>query len=119
MENHVKSLGLLNILAGLFGALGGVFFFGFFAGPGAVAAYGPLIGNMITGLMFLMVLLTVPAVILGVGLVHFRPWSRTVGTVISIFELLCFPVGTLLGIYGLWVLMSDETDLLFSPRFTK
>jgi len=38
-------------------------------------------------------------------------------TRIAIVELLNFPLGTVLGVYALWVLLSPETDPLFSPRF--
>jgi hypothetical protein len=117
LESHVKVLGLLNILVGGFGGLAATIFFLLFAGPSAAAAYGPLVGFAVTGWMLLMLLLTVPAIVLGIGLLNLRPWARSIGTVIAILEILNFPLGTLIGIYALWVLLSPETDPLFSPRF--
>lgn len=117
MEAHVKTLGLLTILMGGFGGLAGLIFFGLFAGPSAAAAYGPVIGYVVTGWMLLMLILAIPAILIGIGLLSFRPWARSVGTVVAILELLNFPLGTLLGVYALWVLMSAEADPLFSPRF--
>ncbi len=117
MESHVKFLALLNILVGGFGGLAATIFFLLFAGPTTVSSYGPLIGFVITGWMWLMLLLAVPAIVLGIGLLNFRPWTRSIGTVIAILEILNFPLGTAIGIYALWVLMSPETDPLFSPRF--
>jgi hypothetical protein len=67
--------------------------------------------------MTLLLILMVPTIALGVGLLNYRVWARSIGTVIAIIELLNFPLGTVLGVYALWVLMSPETDPLFSPRF--
>jgi len=117
LENHIKVLGLLFILAGGFGGIASLVFFFLFAGPASVSAYGPLIGFMVTGWMWLLLILAVPAIVLGIGLLYMRPWSRSIGTVIAILEWMNFPIGTGIGIYALWVLMSADTDPLFSPRF--
>lgn len=116
MESHVKFLGLMHILVGAFGGLASFVFFGLFAGPATVAAYGPLISYTITGWMALLLILMIPTIALGIGLLNYRPWARSIGTVIAILELLNFPIGTVLGVYALWVLLSPETDPLFSPR---
>ena len=117
MDSHVRILGVLNILAGGIGALSGIIFFGLFAGPQAAQANGPILGYTITGEMLLMAVLSLPIIVVGAGLLKWRPWARSIGTVIAILEILIFPVGTVLGVYSLWVLMSEETDPLFSPRF--
>ena len=119
MESHVRILGVLSILSGGIGGLSGIIFFYLSAGPAAAAAYGPIIGYTIVGLMWLMLILAIPSILLGIGLMHFKPWARSIGTVVAIIELLNVPVGTILGIYALWVLLSVETDPLFSPRFKK
>lgn len=46
----------------------------------------------------------------GVGLLRHRAWARTAVIVLSFFYLLNIPLGTLLGVYGLWVLMSSEGE---------
>lgn len=107
----------MHILVGGFGGLASIIFFGLFAGAATAAAYGPLIGYTLTGWMALLLILMLPTIALGVGLLNYRPWARSIGTVIAIVELLNFPLGTVLGVYALWVLMSAETDPLFSPRF--
>jgi hypothetical protein len=58
-------------------------------------------------------LLSLPGLIAGIGLVKFRPWARILGIVISALDLLSVPFGTALGVYGLWVLLSTETEALF------
>ena len=117
MEVHVKSLGLLYILAGGFGGLASLVFFLLMAGPAGAAAYGPISGYMITGWMVLMLLLAIPSIVAGIGLMSFRRWARAMATIIAILQLLNFPLGTALGMYALWVLLSAEADPLFSPRF--
>ena len=117
METHVKILGLLNILAGAFGALVSLIFFGVFEGAAAGRDEFPLRGFLIVGLMAVMLVLAVPMIVIGAGLLRFRPWSRTPGTILAVFSLLHFPAGTLVGVYAFWVLLSPETDPLFNPRF--
>ena len=117
METHVKILGLLYILAGGFGGLVSLIFFLLMAGPSNAASYGPVSGYMVTGWMVLMLVVALPSIVVGIGLLSFQRWSRVSATIIAIFELLNFPIGTAMGVYALWVLMSAETDPLFNPRF--
>lgn len=119
MESHVKILALLFILVGGFGGLASVVFFFLVAGPTEAAAYGPISGYMITGWMVLMLVLAIPLIAVGIGLMSFQRWARALATILAIVELLNFPVGTALGIYTLWVLLSAEADPLFSPRFNE
>ncbi len=44
----------------------------------------------------------------------YKPWSRVLGIVLSVLNLLNFPIGTVLGIYGLWVLLNKDTERLFT-----
>ncbi len=117
MDFHVKTLGVLCISVGALGGLAGIIYFGPSAGPDAIATYGPVISYIATGWMILLLVLTLPCIALGVGLLNFRPWTRSFGTIIAILELLNFPIGTAFGVYALWVLMSPEADQLFNPRF--
>jgi hypothetical protein len=117
LENHIKVLGLLFILVGAFGGIAALVFFLLFGGPASAAAYGPLIGFMVIGWMTLLLILALPAMVLGFGLMYMHPWARSFGTVIAILELMNFPIGTCVGVYALWVLMSADTDEMFSPRF--
>ena len=67
--------------------------------------------------MIAMATLALPMIVIGAGLLRFRPWSRWAGTILSVFSLLHFPLGTITGVYALSVLLSPDTDPLFSPRF--
>ena len=50
----------------------------------------------------------------GIGLLNFRKWARILVLVVAALGCLSFPIGTLKGVYSIWVLMQDETLKLFS-----
>ena len=125
MAQHVKILGILHIVFGALGVLGALAVLLIFGGVSALVAADhssdsataiPILG-LIAGFVFLFVLaLSLPGLIIGIGLVQFRPWARLGGIIISGFDLLGFPFHTALGIYGLWTLLNRETELMFAPR---
>ena len=123
METHVKVLGALQIAMGAFGLFAAVVLVlvfgvassavGMSADPEATFAL-PIIGITGVALVAFLVLLSLPGVIIGIGLVQRRPWARIAGIVLSILGLMMVPFGTIVGVYGLWVLFSKETEQLFS-----
>ena len=124
METHVKVLGALNIAFGALGVVGALavmLVFGITAGAAGVSAdpdaafAAPIIGITGTAVVTFLVILSLPGIIIGVGLLRLRPWARIAGIVVSIISLIAFPFGTVLGAYGLWVLFSKDTERLFSP----
>jgi hypothetical protein len=60
------------------------------------------------------ILLAIPGIIAGIGLVKKRPWSRILALIVACFKLLNLPFGTALGIYAFWVLLQEETIELLS-----
>ena len=72
-----------------------------------------VIGLVVCGFVLL---ISLPGLIAGIGLLKYRPWSRMLTIVISALDLLSVPFGTALGIYGLWVLLSQPTEALFQQR---
>ena len=125
MRTHVKVLAVLQIVLGVLGLLTALFFMMVFGGaagivgaqaaPDEAAIAVPIIGVVGTGLSFFILALSIPGIIVGVGLLQFRPWARIVGIVLSILLLIHFPIGTAVGVYGLWVLLTGETEKLFAP----
>ena len=77
----------------------------------AVAA--PILGVVAVGVFGLIALLSIPGLAVGIGLVKFKEWARILGLVLSALNLLNVPFGTILGGYGLWVLLNKETEPLF------
>jgi hypothetical protein len=41
------------------------------------------------------------------GCWQYRPWARIVAIVVAILGIMHFPLGTALGIYALWALLSE------------
>ena len=121
MAQHVKILGILHIVFGAMGVFGAIIVLLVFGGISAIVGMSdrssdvpaPLLG-IIGGFVFILVLaISLPGLIIGIGLVRFRPWARLAGIIISAFDLLGFPFHTALGIYGLWVLLNRETEQMF------
>ena len=57
-----------------------------------------------------------PGLVDGIWTAQCKPWARIVGIVLSAISLINIPIGTVIGIYGLWVLLSKETEPLFDDR---
>ena len=73
----------------------------------------PIVG-LIGGILVMLVFtLSLPDIIAGIGLLKHRPWARILMIVVSVLNLINIPFGTLLGIYGLWVLLSWSAGPLF------
>lgn len=52
----------------------------------------------------------------GIGLFAFKPWARYLVIVVAALGCLNIPIGTLKGVYFLWVLLQNETIRLFEKR---
>lgn len=123
MDTHVKVLAVLQIALSVFGLLGALILsFVFVGAMGAVGIAGddraaialPILGITGMALVGLLIALSVPGLIVGIGLLKRRPWARIAGIVMSIFGMVMIPFGTAVGVYGLWVLFSKETEQLFA-----
>ena len=50
----------------------------------------------------------------GIALLSYRSWARVLVIIVSALGCLNIPIGTLVGVYTIWVLMQDETVKLFN-----
>jgi hypothetical protein len=133
MRDHIKILGILNILMGGLTALLGIvvlLFAGGLAGVvaaslrsslgdvdnGAIAA--PIIATIGVCIAVFLLLLAAPSIIGGFGLLHYKRWSRVWMIVVSGFHLLHVPLGTALGVYGLVVLLNQESQRILESSGT-
>ena len=124
MQTHVKVLaviylavGGLMLCAALFLGLGsGVAagIVGASADPEDAAIAIPILGIAGTALAVFLGMFALPSLITGYGLLHYKPWARIVGIILSAISLINIPIGTVIGIYGLWVLLNKDTERLFS-----
>ena len=122
MAQHVKLLGILHIVFGALGVCGALVVLLVFGGISAIVAADhspdsataiPILGFIGVFVFILVLALSLPGLIIGIGLVQHRSWARMGGIILSAFDLLGFPFHTALGIYGLWVLLNRETEQMF------
>ena len=127
MEQHVRVLAILNIVMGVLGVLAAAIVLVAMGGVALIVGAdgdpeGAMVGTMLGGIGALVAIvvavLSVPGIIAGYGLLHHRSWAPTLAIVISALNLLSFPLGTALGIYGLWILLNEESKPLFRERAT-
>jgi hypothetical protein len=124
MQTHVKVLGVVYLAVGACMLLAAMFLFltmsgvagivGATAEPQDAAIAIPILGFVGTALAGFLILFSVPSLITGYGLLKFKPWARVVGIVLSAISLIKIPIGTIIGAYGLWVLLNTETERLFN-----
>ena len=125
MDTHVKALGILHIVLGFLGVLGALAVLGIFGGIAGIVGAStsgdpdariaiPVLGAIGGVLGLFILLISVPGIIAGFGLINYKPWARILTIILSGLNLINVPIGTALGIYGLWVLLSSQTERLFA-----
>ena len=120
MKAHLNAVGVIDMLAGVFflvtGALVslGVLLFGpwingaaLWQQEGGIAALAIMLS--VSGVLFA---LGIPSLIAGIGLLKQKGWARTLAMALAVLVLACFPLGTVAGLYTLWVLTQEETERL-------
>ncbi len=119
MKKHVTVVGAIHIgfgALGLIGALAAFFALNFARG----FVENEEIPNMVLGFLSISIPLLVGfmstlGLIGGIGLLSYQPWARYLVIVVAALGCLNIPIGTLKGVYSLWVLLQDETIRLFKP----
>jgi tRNA A-37 threonylcarbamoyl transferase component Bud32 len=117
MEKHITIVAVLNIVFGTLGTLFGIFLFAAIAGGGLISQdptamnVTGIVGTAIGGFVML---ISVPDIIAGIGLLKRRGWARILTFILAVPDLINFPIGTAIGIYVIWVMLSDETVKLFA-----
>jgi hypothetical protein len=131
MEKHITLVGILNIVyesLGIIGsfvlfaiAIGFRYFFEFISRyshhgideiPSEVMDIVPFI---LTVIGIIILVFSIIGIIGAVGVIKRKEWGRITMLVISFFNLIHIPLGTILGVYSIWVLMNDETIRFFNP----
>ena len=126
MREHVRLLGLMQLIWSAIGFVLGVLALIFFGGIGMIlateaastdpeaAAAPAIVGLVFVGMAVLMLVLTIPGALAGWGLLNGKPWARILTIVLSALNLVNVPIGTALGIYGIWVMVNPEVEAQFS-----
>ena len=124
MQTHVKVLAVIYLAVGGLMLCGALFLglgsgvaagiVGASADPDDAAIAIPILGIAGTALAVFLGLFALPSLITGYGLLQYKPWARIVGIILSAISLINIPIGTIVGAYGLWVLLNKETEQLFN-----
>jgi hypothetical protein len=124
MQQQVKILAVLHIVLSSLGILAGLIAFAVLGGLGRFVALADpsesdIAGGSVLSLigviaMVVIFAISIPGLIAGIGLLNYQPWARILTIIISAVELPAFPLHTALGIYGLYVLLSNDGATLFS-----
>ena len=121
MEQHVRILGWLYIIYSSIYVLLGAILLVILGGAGAIS--GDRQTMFITGtvgvvIASILLILSVPGIIAGLGLFKFRQWARVLAIILGALHLFSFPFGTALGAYTFWVLLNVQTTPLFERPAT-
>lgn len=122
MRKHVVVVGAIHIGFGFIGLIGAVAVFvalrfakGFVGGEDIPQI---VLGFLSVSLPVLIGFMSTLGLVGGIGLLSFQSWARYLIIVVAALGCLNIPIGTLKGVYSLWVLLQDETIRLFEKRWT-
>lgn len=120
IEQHIPILGGIHLVGGAFFIAIGLFMFLLLSGIGvAVAGEDPVAPRILiivgTAVGTLLVVLGLPGIAAGYGLLKRRPWARGLAIVVGILNLFNVPIGTIIGVYTLLVLAQTDATDYFAP----
>ena len=117
LDKHITILGWLHIAMNVLILFIGVVAFFVILGAGLISGEGEAMGILAIIAVFVMgfmVVISIPGVIAGWGLLKRKSWSRVLALVLGFLSLMSIPFGTLLGGYTIWALMvHDEASDYF------
>ena len=117
MKKHVTLVAALQIGFSTMGLIAAMVVFFVFSFAGSFVADVDVASEVMqflgTFLPTIIVLASILGLIGGIGLLGYNKWARILVMVIAAIGCLNFPLGTLKGVYSLWVLMQDEAIALF------
>lgn len=122
MDIHVRNLGVLSIAFGLvsvIGAIGILWYFGSVSVLFNFAEDRGGLGFITVALVLSHLIVGIPFVTAGRFVMEYRNWARSVLMALCGLSVLLIPFGSIISIYGFWVLMTPETEPLFSDRPTR
>ena len=119
MKKHITAVAALRIGFGVLGILMGFALFALLSGIGTFADdhNAQFVLWMVgTALGAFLILISIPGIIAGIGLLKFKEWARILTLIISAIDLINIPFGTAIGIYSIWALVQDETIEIFNQK---
>jgi len=122
MHQHVTILGWLYIVANAIVLLIGLCGLLFFVSIGAIgAANGDLVALGVLSAIGMVALLffgvlALPGILAGYGLLKRKQWGQILALIVGILGVFNVPIGTLIGIYTLFVLLQNTAEPYFASQ---
>jgi len=123
MKKHVTAVGAIQIG---FGTLGVIISLGAYILLSQLLNFIPksempeFVANFLSYLFkvlpIVMGILSLLGLIGGIGVLTYQPWARIMVIVVAALGCLNIPIGTLVGVYSIWVMMQDDTIKLFKKE---
>ena len=117
MNRHINTIGILWIVFGALGIFAGFTVFFILFGVSFIPDIGyeaPLIlRGLGTGIAMFLVVLSLPEIIAGYGVLKGKEWGRILVLILSFLNIVSFPLGTALGIYSFVILIKEESIQYF------
>jgi hypothetical protein len=120
MKKHVTIVGVIHIAFGVLGLIGALtVFFALNFARGFVS--NDEIPTMVLSVLSLSIPLLIGfmstlGLIGGIGLMAYKNWGRYLVIIVAALGCINIPIGTLKGVYSLWVLLQDDTIKLFESK---
>ena len=118
VETHSTIVGWLQIAYSMVWIVAGVFLVTLILGVGTAiqdAVAQRILSTTASAIGGLLILLSVPGVVAGFGLLRRASWARILALVLAVFELAAFPIGTVLAGYSAFVLSQHSAPEVFGP----
>jgi len=120
MKKHVTVVAAIQIgfaTLGLIGALAVFFALNFARGQAGDDEAGQMVLRFLSiSIPLLLGFLSTLGLVGGIGLLAYKSWARYLVMVVAAIGCLNIPIGTLKGVYFLWVLLQDDTVKLFENK---
>lgn len=119
MEKHINVVAALQMGFSILGLIIGgliftiLFFIGDFVDDADAQTVLTIIANII---MVVIVILSIPGIIAGIGLLKRKEWARILTLILSVLDLINFPIGTAVGAYSIWALVQPEVVEQFKNK---
>ena len=120
MKKHVAVVGAIQIGFAILGLIVAVVIF-FVMSFARSQVGGDATGEMVLGFLSISLpvlfgFLSTLGLVGGIGLLAYKSWARYLVMVVAALGCLNIPIGTLKGVYTLWVLLQDDTIKLFENK---
>ncbi|MEL7589209.1 MAG: hypothetical protein AAGU19_21025 [Prolixibacteraceae bacterium] len=116
MEKHINVVGVLYIVLSVLSFLGAftIYFLLRLIGNFADDHNANMVLSLIAQVLsVVLVVLAIPGLVGGIGLIKRKSWARILVLILSIINLLNFPIGTAIGIYSIRALLQPEVAAEF------